>query len=93
MVLISQTLTEMVWPQPQNLIQCEYYTAIGVDNDTIIHRKPSQWTYNFTGSVSGNLKTNSVTSGHLAPQILATTAPIIIRLSITHPTGPLILNK
>ena len=47
--------------------------------------KQSQWTYSFTGSVAYILKTSSGTSGHLAPTILATTAPRTIPQSTTSP--------
>ena len=49
--------------------------------------KKSQWTYSFTGSVAEMLKASSGTSGHLAPTILATTAPRTIPQSTTSPNG------
>ena len=47
--------------------------------------KQSQWTCSSTGSDGEMLKASSDTSGHLAPTILATTAPITTPQSSTSP--------
>ena len=39
MFQLRQTLIDMGWPQPKSPIQCDNYTSVGVDNDTIIKRK------------------------------------------------------
>ena len=39
MVPLPQALIEMGWPQPQNPIQCNNSTVVGVTNETIVPRK------------------------------------------------------
>ena len=85
MVPLRQLLIEMGWPQPRSPLRCDNSTAIGVANETIIPRKTKSTDILFHWLQCEMLNVNSDISGHLAPTILATTAPI--PQSTTSPNG------